>query len=72
MKSATQIYEVRPRKDRRGFNLISERLPFDRLWYVAVTDAVDYAKFYVLLAVRTSFLNRDLWDSPHSRALLLR
>ena len=26
-------YEVRPRKDRRGFDLISDALPFGRLWY---------------------------------------
>jgi len=25
--------EVRPRKDRRGVDLISEVLPFGRLWY---------------------------------------
>src|SRR5205809_5336342 len=39
-------YEVRPRKDHRGFDLISDRLPFGRLWYVEAADAVDYAKFY--------------------------
>jgi hypothetical protein len=27
------IYEVLPRKDRRGFDLISDVLPFGRLWY---------------------------------------
>jgi hypothetical protein len=26
-------YEVRPRKDHRGVNLISDALPFGRLWY---------------------------------------
>jgi hypothetical protein len=25
-------YEVRPRKDHRGINLISDALPFGRLW----------------------------------------
>jgi hypothetical protein len=40
------IYEVRPRKDRRGFYLISEALPFGRLWYQDADAAVDYAKFY--------------------------
>ena len=37
------------RKDRRGFDLISEALPFGRLWYGnpnAASNAVDYAKFY--------------------------
>ena len=27
------IYEVRPRKDKRGVDLISDVLPFGRLWY---------------------------------------
>jgi len=27
------VYEVRPRKDHRGVNLISDVLPFGRLWY---------------------------------------
>jgi hypothetical protein len=41
----THIYEVRPRKDRRGFDLISEALPFGRLWY-GEASAVSYAKFF--------------------------
>jgi hypothetical protein len=44
--STIHSYEVRPRKDRRGFDLISDRLPFDRLWYTKAFDAVDYAKVY--------------------------
>jgi hypothetical protein len=27
------VYEIRPRKDHRGVNLISDVLPFGRLWY---------------------------------------
>jgi hypothetical protein len=27
------VYEVRPRKDWRGVDLISDALPFGRLWY---------------------------------------
>ena len=38
------IYEVRRRKDRRGFDLISDALPFGRLWYEDASAAVDYAK----------------------------
>ena len=40
------VYEVRPRKDRRGADLISDALPFGRLWYDgpnAVTNATGYA-----------------------------
>jgi hypothetical protein len=39
------VYEVRPRKDRRGFDLISDALPFGGLWYTKPNDAVEYAKF---------------------------
>jgi hypothetical protein len=40
------VYELRPRKDHRGFDLISDALPFGRLWYTKPDDAVDYAKFF--------------------------
>ena len=42
-------YEVRPREDKRGVDLISDALPFGRLWYGepnAGSNAVDYAEFY--------------------------
>jgi hypothetical protein len=48
-KSDTQVYEVRPRKDHRGFDLISDAQPFGRLWYGeldAVVNAIGYAKFF--------------------------
>jgi hypothetical protein len=46
MEAIKHIYEVRPRKDKRGVDLISDALPFGRLWYGepnAVTNAIDYA-----------------------------
>ena len=43
---SVHVYEVRPRKDRRGVDLISDALPFGRLWYDQAPDAVDYAKFF--------------------------
>jgi hypothetical protein len=48
-KKNAHIYEVWPRKGHRSVNLISDALPFGRLWYGepdAVTNAVGYAKFY--------------------------
>jgi hypothetical protein len=33
MTSSQHVYEVRPRKDQRGADLISDALPFGRLWY---------------------------------------
>ena len=43
------VYEVRPRKDHRGVNLISDALPFGRLWYGepnAVANAIGYAQHH--------------------------
>jgi hypothetical protein len=37
------VYEVRPRKDRRGVDLISDALPFGRLWYDTPDNAIGYA-----------------------------
>ena len=31
-KYPMHVYEVRPRKDHRGVDLISDALPFGRLW----------------------------------------
>ena len=39
-------YEIRPRKDGRGLDLISDALPFGHLWYLEVAAAIGYAKFY--------------------------
>ena len=33
MQSTSHVYEVRPRTDKRGSDLISDVLPFGRLWY---------------------------------------
>src|SRR5262245_27930010 len=41
------IHELRPRRDHRGVDLISDVLPFGRLWYGdanAVANAVGYAE----------------------------
>jgi hypothetical protein len=41
-----RAYEIRPRKDKRGFDLISDALPFGGLWYDepnAVSNAIGYA-----------------------------
>ncbi len=42
-------YKVRPRKDRRGVDLMSDALPFGRLWYGepnAIANAIGYVKFF--------------------------
>jgi hypothetical protein len=47
--SSQHVYEVRPRKDRRGLDLTSDQLPLGLLWFGgpdAFMDAINYAKFY--------------------------
>ena len=46
---STHVYKVRPRQNRRGVDVISDVLPFGRLWYGepnAISNAVGYAKFF--------------------------
>lgn len=46
---AIHTYDVRPRKDKRGVDIICDALPFGKLWYAgksAVDNAVGYAEFY--------------------------
>jgi hypothetical protein len=41
------VYEVRPLRDKRGVDLISDVLPFGRLWHAgpnAVLNAIGYAE----------------------------
>jgi hypothetical protein len=43
------VYEVRPRSDKRGFDLISDVLPFGRLWYGepnAISNAIGLRKVF--------------------------
>ena len=45
---AQDVYEIRPRNDRDGFDLISDRLRYGPIWYTgpdAVRYAVAYAKY---------------------------
>jgi len=47
MEAGEHVYKVRPRSsDKRGVDLISDALPFGRLWYDgsnALSNAVGYA-----------------------------
>jgi hypothetical protein len=44
MTNSQHVYEVRLRKDKRGVDLISDALPFGRLWYGG-PNAVGHANF---------------------------
>jgi hypothetical protein len=49
MTSSQHAYEVRPRKDKLGVDLISDALLFGRLWYDgpnAASNAIGYAQQY--------------------------
>ena len=46
--AAQDVYEIRPRKERDGFDLISDRLRRGPIWYAgpdAVRNAVAFAKY---------------------------
>jgi len=43
------VYDIRPRNDKRGVDLISDVLPLGRLWYGepnAISNAIGYAQHY--------------------------
>jgi hypothetical protein len=45
---AQDVYEIRPREDRDGFDLISDQLRYGPIWYAgpdAVRCAVAYARY---------------------------
>jgi hypothetical protein len=48
-KTSTHVYEVRPRADQAGFDLISDALPYSPLWYAgpnAISNAIKCAKSF--------------------------
>ena len=57
---AQDVYEVRPRKDQDGFDLISDQLRYGPIWYAgpdAVRNAVAYAKYHSWSRSRRAFIN---------------
>ena len=45
----TDVYEIRPRADEHGVDLVGDALPYSPMWYRgprAITDAIDHAKFF--------------------------
>ncbi len=47
--TSAHVYEIRPRADKHGVDLISDTLPYSPLWYRgpnAIRDAINYAKSY--------------------------
>jgi hypothetical protein len=66
MTSSQHVYEVRPRSDKRGVDLISDVLPFSRLWQRAriVFDcriANDPAMMSSTISVH--FTMNDIWET---------
>jgi hypothetical protein len=45
----TDVYEIRPRADKDGVDLVSDALPYSPMWYrgpKAISDAIDHATFF--------------------------
>jgi hypothetical protein len=56
---AQDVYEIRPRKDRNGFDLISDRLRRGPIWYAgpdAVRNAVAFARYRSLSRSRWAII----------------
>ena len=68
-------YQICPGKDRRAVDLISDALPFGRLWYAerdAVANAIGYAKFTVdQMKPATARVAKDSGDLPLARCSTL-
>jgi len=52
VKKSVHAYEVRPRKDKRGVDLISDLLPFGRLWYAYAQRRSDFRMYFLLMPVK--------------------
>jgi hypothetical protein len=45
----TDVYEIRPRANKHGVDLVGDALHYSARWYrgpKAITDAIDHAKFF--------------------------
>jgi hypothetical protein len=48
-KICTDVYEIRPRADNDGVDLVGDALPYSPLWYCgpnAISDAISHIKFF--------------------------
>jgi len=57
MFKAPPLYEVRPRKDKRGVDLISDVLPFGRVWYGERNATRNAIKLFQPLTFRSDTLS---------------
>jgi hypothetical protein len=55
--TTAHVYEVRPRKDRCGFDLISNTLPFERLWRHAPAPRSQSSPSFIELVVEAAGLS---------------
>ena len=58
-------YEVRPRKDKRGVDLISNVPPFGRLWYREL-NAVGNASAYAMHSSRSHYTLIRVYDDARN------
>jgi hypothetical protein len=70
MTEIKHVYELRPRKDKRGVDLIFDALPFGRLWY-AEPNAVANAISVKLAAPDKGVGERSIYDTPHMTLVFL-
>ena len=61
MTTSQHVYEIRPRKDKRGVDLISDALPFGRLYH-GEPDAISNAMGYALQRSRSTSCCDPVYD----------
>jgi hypothetical protein len=55
--TSLHVYEVRPRKDHRGVNLISDALPFGQLCRFSLRFSLLFTSF-IMIEIRAIFCNQ--------------
>jgi hypothetical protein len=71
VKEIKHVYEVRPRKDKRGYDLISDALPFGGLWYGFSTLALESFFIAGYFRTHTTTQSRARLIAAHFAALAL-
>jgi hypothetical protein len=61
-------YEVRPRKDHRGVNLMSDALPFGRLWYgePGAIENVTARQKHIFALIQSAALHNPRYGEEHT------
>jgi hypothetical protein len=69
MPSSQHAYEIRPRKDKRGVDLISDVLPFGRLWYGDPAAKSRMQSAYASLSIARGFIRQNTMNATAKKRI---